>query len=146
MQGKWRKAPLWLVELFDRALPLDPRAERRAMFGFPAAFASGHMFTGLFEESLFVRLGEAERADLLAIEGAALFEPMPGRPMREYVVLPPALLEEDAAVTTWMKRGLAFAVSLPAKAKAKAGAKRNAGARTAPPKTRPSPHKRAKRA
>jgi len=127
MPSTWRKAPAWLVETFERAFPLDPRAERRLMFGYPAGFAAGNMFTGVFQDTLFVRLGDDERQQLLALEGASVFEPMKGRPMREYVVLPADMLEEDAAVRPWMARALDFVSSLPprtkkpaAKAKAKA--------------------------
>ena len=96
------------------------------MFGYPCAFENGQMFAGLFGDGLFVRLGEAGRAELLAIEGAAPFSPMEGRPMKEYVVLPPAMLEDEEAVKGWMSRGLAYARTLPGKKpKAKArGAKK----------------------
>jgi TfoX/Sxy family transcriptional regulator of competence genes len=124
--GEWKKAPAWLVELFERGMPLDPRVERRTMFGFPSAFAQGQLFAGLFEETLLVRLEEQDRQELLAEEGAALFEPMAGRPMREYVVLPAAMLEDDGAVALWMKRGLAYALSLPPKRKG-AKARRSPG-------------------
>ncbi len=90
------------MELFD-ALQREVGGERRQMFGYPCAFENGQLFTGLFQDSLFVRLGERERAELLQAKGAALFEPMKGRPMREYVVLPPAMLEDEEAVTSWMR-------------------------------------------
>ena len=62
----WRKSPPALIAAFDAALPDDPHVERRKMFGYPAAFAHGHLSTGLHQETLMVRLGEAQRAKLLA--------------------------------------------------------------------------------
>jgi TfoX/Sxy family transcriptional regulator of competence genes len=112
----WRKAPPGLIESFERAFPPDPRAERRLMFGYPAGFVNGNMFTGVFQESLFVRLDEAQRAELLEVEGAALFEPMKGRPMREYVVLPVEVLEDDEVVRSWVGRALTYGASLPPRA------------------------------
>jgi TfoX/Sxy family transcriptional regulator of competence genes len=115
----WRKSPPELIAFFDDVLPDDPRVERRKMFGYPCAFAGGNMFTGLHQESMIVRLGEADREKLLRENGAARFEPMSGRPMREYVALPPTMAAKDARA--WVARSLDYAASLPAK-KAKTGA------------------------
>lgn len=113
---KFTKSPSWLVELFD-ALQPEVGGDRRQMFGYPVAFANGQLFCGLFADGMFVRLGENDRAELLARPGATAFSPMQGRPMREYVVLPPAMLEDEEAVIGWLRRGLAFARSLPPKGK-----------------------------
>ena len=56
------------------------------------------MVSGLFQSSWHVRLGPAETAELLALDGAAPFEPMPGRPMTGFTLLPPAIVEDDAAI------------------------------------------------
>jgi len=74
--------------LFDSVLPDDPRVSARPMFGNVAGFVKGNMFTGLFGNDLFVRLSEADRSELLVEPGATVKEPMTGRPMKEYVVLP----------------------------------------------------------
>lgn len=119
---KFSKSPSWLIALFDALRP-GVGGERRQMFGYPCAFENGQLFTGLFGDSLFVRLGEQDRAELLKTKGAAPFEPMKGRPMKEYVVLPPAMLEDEEAVTSWMRRGLDFVRSLPPKKKPAPAAK-----------------------
>ena len=111
---KFEKSPPWLVQLFDEALSGTP-AERRQMFGYPCGFSNGQLFCGLFASSMFVRLAEADRAALLAVEGARAFDPMGGRPMREYVVLPAALLEEPAQLRDWVSRAAAYAAALPPK-------------------------------
>jgi TfoX/Sxy family transcriptional regulator of competence genes len=117
MEGPaWGKSPPELVSAFAAAVAGLPGAEPRKMFGFPAAFVNGNLFTGLFEDRWFVRLPEAERIEL-AGAGAASFEPMPGRPMREYVELPPALLADEAARDGWLRRALAHAEGLPPKQK-----------------------------
>jgi TfoX/Sxy family transcriptional regulator of competence genes len=112
---RWTKSPPALIEAFDAALPDDPRVERRAMFGYPAAFANGHLFTGLHQDDWMVRLGEAERAKLLALPGAKPFEPTPGRRMREYAVLPAAIAAERRAARRWVAKALAYVGALPAK-------------------------------
>jgi hypothetical protein len=69
-----------------------------------------------------VRLSDAEREERLA-DGWSLFEPMPGRPMREYVALPPDVAGDVAALREWVERAAAYVRTLPPKApkKPKAG-------------------------
>ncbi len=93
------------------------------MFGYPAAFFRGNMFAGLFQDSMFLRLSPEHRAALCAHRGARPFEPMAGRPMREYVVVPPAILASENQLREWLEKARAYAASLPPKA---AGPKRNA--------------------
>ena len=113
---KFSKSPAWLVQLF-KALQPEVGGTPRQMFGYPCGFENGQLFTGLFADGLFVRLGEEERAQLLGVSGALPFAPMKGRPMKEYVVLPPGMLEDEDAVKSWMRRALEYARSLPAKKK-----------------------------
>lgn len=108
---------------FQAALPGGGSAERRQMFGYPAAFVNGRMATGLHQEDLIVRLPEARRRALLKQPGARTFEPMPGRPMKEYVIVPPAIVDDAAQLRAWMREAIAHTASLPPKAKAKANAK-----------------------
>ena len=124
MKMTWRKSSEALVQRFAELVPPDPRVERRQMFGYPAAFAGGNLFMSLFEESMILRLAEAHRAELLSLARARLFEPMPGRPMREYIVVPDAMVGDSNAVRTWVERALGYATSLPAK-KSKGAAKKS---------------------
>src|SRR6266542_189436 len=111
---KFEKSPQWLVDLFDRQIA-DLPAERRLMFGYPAAFANGQLACGLFGDGMMVRLPDDERARLLALPGAQVFDPMGGRPMKEYALLPPDLLEDEVAVHGWMEKAVAYAATLPPK-------------------------------
>jgi TfoX/Sxy family transcriptional regulator of competence genes len=111
---KWKKAPPELIARFEGAIPEG--AEPRQMFGYPACFVNGNMMSGLHQDNWVVRLGEADRKELLAA-GGAVFEPMPGRPMREYIMLPPKVLADPKAITRWMARALAHVQAMPPKAK-----------------------------
>jgi hypothetical protein len=51
------------------------------------------MFAGTFQDAIIVRLGEDDRVALLKLKGAARFEPMQGRPMKEYVVVPASVVD-----------------------------------------------------
>ncbi len=74
---------------------LDTRDIVRApMFGMPAAkVVGGKVFMSLFGDDLVVKLGPDERARARELQGAAAFDPMGGRPMKEWVLLPAALHE-----------------------------------------------------
>ncbi|MCI4364159.1 MAG: TfoX/Sxy family protein [Thermoplasmata archaeon] len=87
----------------------------KKVFGQPAAFAEGNMFLGVFGEQLFVRLSEPALAELGKVPGVRPFEPMPGRAMRGYAVLPPSLLTEPGKAGRWVRKSLEFALSLPPK-------------------------------
>ena len=113
---KWRPAPDELKQVFEKAIQSFPEAEPRKVFGYPAVVINGHMFAGLHQEDMILRLGEVDRAQLLKRPGAKLFEPMPGRPMREYVVVPPAILKSAPQLNNWLEKALTYTRSLPPKA------------------------------
>lgn len=110
----FRKSPPELVERFGAVLDAYPHAVRKKMFGYPAAFVGGNMATGLFADQWVVRLPDDEVAAALAA-GAAPFEPVPGKPMKAFVAIPAADLQDDGALRAWVERGLALAGSMPAK-------------------------------
>jgi hypothetical protein len=108
------KSPAALVERFSAVMDGFPDAERKKMFGYPAAFVGGNMATGLFADQWVVRLPDDEIEPAKA-SGAGSFEPMPGKPMKAFVSIPAADITDDAAITAWVERGLAFARSMPPK-------------------------------
>lgn len=103
------------IAFYHAILPGDADVSTQKMFGNLAGFANGHMFTGVFGDSVFVRLGETDRATLLAEEGAVQFEPMEGKPMREYVVLPAAWADSTSDALPWVQKALAFVRAMPPK-------------------------------
>jgi RNA polymerase sigma factor (sigma-70 family) len=111
----FRKSPPELVARFDELALLARDADRKQMFGYPVCVLHGHMFMGLHEDSLILRLADTDREEFLGRYRASLFEPMPGRPMTEYVTVPPALVYDDTALAGWVRRSRAYAEQLPAK-------------------------------
>ena len=106
------KTPPEVVAAFDAASPSRGDIERKTMFSYPALFVKGNMFAFTFGPKIAVRANEATRAK----PGMKRFEPMPGRPMGEYVEVP-AKDMKGAALKKWFADGLAYADTLPAKAK-----------------------------
>jgi TfoX/Sxy family transcriptional regulator of competence genes len=116
------KPPAELSAAFSRALDRFPAAQQRKMFGQPAAFTNGQMFTGLFGPRWFIRVPDDAAQELLAMDGGGPFEVMPGRPMKGYVVLPPGVVADDTALRKWLEQSLSYTTSLPPKAKKRAKA------------------------
>jgi hypothetical protein len=111
---KMAKSPPELVARFEAVLAGFPDAARKPMFGYPAAFVGGNLATSLFHDRWIVRLAPSELPDAID-RGATPFEPMPGRPMKGFVAVPKADVDDDTAIRAWVERGLATARSLPAK-------------------------------
>jgi len=118
---KWRPAPREAVAAFETVTSNLPGAEPRKMFGYSCVFAKGNMFAGLHEVGMVLRLPDEQRAEFLQSSDAKLFEPMPGRVMREYVVVPKTLLNTPERLRAWVEKSLAYVESLPAKPKKTSG-------------------------
>ena len=113
----WTKSPEALVELFDALVPDVGGVERRQMFGYPCAFVNGNMFMGLHQNNMVLRLAAEDRTDFITTYNTEPFDPMGGRPMKEYPVVPEAMFEDDALLRDWVAKSLAYGSSLPKKAK-----------------------------
>jgi len=110
------KSPPDLIERFAAITGEIPDVERRQMFGYPCLFVGGNLVTGLYQDAWQVRLAKADQTELLALPGASPFEPMPGRPMTGYVILPRSIVADDTALRQWLDRAIDFGRSLPPKA------------------------------
>ena len=110
--SKFEPSPPALIERFDAVVAQRADVERRKMFGYPAMFVGGKLVSGLFADGWMIRLAPNDMAELLAVPGAAPFSPMPGRTMRGYALLPPAVVADDAALDPWLDRAVAFVRTL----------------------------------
>ncbi len=78
-------------ELFDKIandLLAKGDTKRGKMFGMPWVSVNGKMFAGLHKGDMTFKLDGSSREQALQIEGATLFDPGMGRPMKEWVVVP----------------------------------------------------------
>lgn len=112
-------------EFFRSVVPDHPAITVRPMFGQLAAFVNGNMFMGLFGTALALRLPEQDHEAILEAGGAP-FEPMPGRPMREYMLLPTVWRDEPDRVHEWVARSLDWVEELPPKEPKKKQTKKRA--------------------
>jgi len=119
----WEKSAGELVALFERVLPKGEAVVQKKMFGWPCGFVNGNLFAGLHKQSMIFRLSASDHAEFLKLDGAAEFEPMPGRKMKGYGILGDPLSRDPREIERWMKRSLEFTRTLPGKAKAPGPAK-----------------------
>ena len=122
---------------FQKLVPPDPAVLTRPMFGNLSAFVNGNMFCGLFGDDLFVRVSEEDQSKLRK-QGGKAFEPMPGRAMTGYVVVPAGWQKKPDAARSWIVTALSWSKALPAK-----GAKGAKAARAT--KAKPAAKRAAKR-
>src|SRR5271166_5952638 len=93
-------------DYFRSLVPEAPDVAMKPMFGNLGAFVNGNMFAGLFGTAVGVRLNDADRDELAAIDGAGPFGPEE-RPMGGYVSLPPAFRTDPEQAAGWVARALA---------------------------------------
>ena len=60
------------------------------MFGMPCLKAEGSSFAGLWGDAIVFKLTGPTHAAASRLKGAQAFDPMGGRPMKEWVVVPAA--------------------------------------------------------
>ena len=116
---KWIKASEKTLESFDKISPNFPGLEKRKMFGYPVTFINGNMFMGVHGDSVILRLPENHKIEFLKLKSAKQFEPMPGRPMKEYVVIPDWMYDDKPVLNSWIDRSFEYTSALPFKLKGK---------------------------
>jgi TfoX/Sxy family transcriptional regulator of competence genes len=111
----WEKPSPELSRILEEAAEPFAIIERRKMFGCPAFYINGNMFAGVYGRQLFLRLPPEARATLENEMAARPFEPIAGRPMKEYVAMPEAIWSDVAALDDWMRRSVEFVAAMPPK-------------------------------
>jgi TfoX/Sxy family transcriptional regulator of competence genes len=116
---EWKKAPEDLVQFIAKKMK-DIECDYRKMFGYPAYFINGNMFAGVFGDKIFIRLSDSDIEKIRREpRDISPFEPMKGRPMKEYVFLPKSEYSDDAFFDEWLKKSVLYVSSLPPKKKKK---------------------------
>lgn len=119
MPGKWQQAPAELTRRFTALLPAHPDVQPRKMFGYACAFVRGNFWTGLFEDKVVVRLPDGLHERFPRLAGASPFDPMGGRPMKGWYVVPADVVADDGALDRLLRETFAAVLLLPGKTAAK---------------------------
>lgn len=122
---KWKKVSPELSELLEKNLE-DFNCQKRQMFGCPAYFVNNNMFTGVHQDNIILRLSENGRKKIQdKYDEAEPFEPMKGRVMKEYIVVPEVVYSDSDEFNHWLKQSYEYVSQLPPKQnKKKKGKKR----------------------
>ena len=80
---------------------------KASMFGMPGIKRrGGKAFCGLYGEDMIFKLTGDDHALALSLQGAHLFEPMAGRPMKAWVQVPPEHQSQYGALARAAEAGL----------------------------------------
>ena len=91
-----------------------PGYVEKRMFGGIGFMLQGNMACGVIGEDLIIRVGPERYKSALAEPNAKLFD-MTGRPMRGWVVVTENGYRSDEDLARWVRQGVSYAQSLPAK-------------------------------
>ena len=103
-----------LAERIRDALRGRAEVSERKMFGGIAFMLGGHMAVGIVGDTLMARVGPLRYADALALPHVRPMD-FTGKPMKGYVYVDAAGIEEDAALENWITACSAFVATLPPK-------------------------------
>ena len=107
---------------FDEALAARIRislarkrgVEEKKMFGCICFFLNGNALAGVWKDALIARLGPDEGEAALREPHVRAFD-ITGKPMRNWVVVEPAGVEDDDQLRAWIQQAVKFVGKLPAK-------------------------------
>jgi hypothetical protein len=134
----WKRSSDTAVKRFVEALPDAAAGGRRKMFGYEACFVNGGFWAGMYQDDMVIKLPDALKSATKALDGAANFDPMGGRPMKSWWIIPRKVSESPAALRALLTATFAEVATgngggakKSTKAKAKAPAKKKPAAKKA---------------
>lgn len=104
---------LKLAERIRNELDGVPFVEKK-MFGGVGFLIGGNMACGIHKEDMIVRVDPAKYEKLLKKPVTKVFDVM-GKPMKGWLMVEPDGCKTKKQLSTWVKEGLEFALTLPPK-------------------------------
>ena len=94
---------------------LDMELTFKPMFGGVCAYVGGRVFASLSDIGLALKLPPEAQAALLAEDGAKRLQYEPDAPpSKQYIVVPPPMRADPAALAPWLVRSVEYVLALPA--------------------------------
>lgn len=103
-----------LAERIRRILRRQPSVTGKEMFGGIGFMVQGNVACGVIGNELMVRVGPEGHESALKEPHVRPFD-ITGKPSKGWVMVRPGGLKTDADLQRWVKRGVAFALTLPPK-------------------------------
>jgi TfoX/Sxy family transcriptional regulator of competence genes len=104
---------LKLAERIRTDLGEIPFVEKK-MFGGVGFLLHGNMAVGVYKEEMIVRVDPQKHEKLLKKPHARIFD-ITGRPMKGWLMVEPDGCKTAKQLNAWIKEGVEFALTLPAK-------------------------------
>jgi TfoX/Sxy family transcriptional regulator of competence genes len=103
-----------LAMRLEQALSRRKGLAQKAMFGGIGWLLHGNMCVGIWKDALIARVGPQAYESARREPGAREFD-ITGRPMRGWVMVEAAAIEDEADLHAWLERCLRFVRTLPKK-------------------------------
>ena len=103
-----------LAERIRQRLARRKNVEEKKLFGCACFLLSGNVLAGVWKDSLIVRLGPDGAEEALKEPHVKDFD-ITGKPMKGWVQVGPAGVENDDQLKGWLQRAVKFVGTLPAK-------------------------------
>ena len=103
-----------LADRIRKALAKQPKLTAREMFGGVGFMIRGNMACGVIKDELMVRIAKEATEATLKEAGARIFD-FSGRPSPGWILVNQSVLTKPGELRAWVKRGVKYALSLPAK-------------------------------
>src|SRR5437588_6018730 len=100
----WKKSSEEAVERFVVALPTEAVGGRRKMFGYEACFVNGGFWAGMYQDEIVIKLPPEVKAQTRELAKAAAFDPMGGRPMKNWWVIPRVVSESPKKLAALLEQ------------------------------------------
>ena len=101
-----------LAERIEQLLANILDLQRKELFGGVGYLSRGHMFSGIYQGSLILRLGEKGAAEALQSRHTRPMD-ITGRPMKGWVLVTREGFTTDDELREWLEEALTFAAALP---------------------------------
>ena len=89
------------------ALARKKNIKEKKMFGGVCFLLNGNMLVGVWKDSLIARLGPDQGEEALLEPHVKAFD-ITGKPMKNWILVEPEGVENDAAVKEWVQRAVKF--------------------------------------
>ena len=125
----WKKPNKELTEFLEEKMASFD-CQKKMMFGSQVYFVNNNMMSGVHQDDIFIRLSEQDKEDIFSsYDEASPFEPMKGRTMKQYAVLPESLYNDPEKLDEWLTRSYNYVSSMPLKEPKKKKSKTKAKAK-----------------
>ncbi|MEJ2271218.1 MAG: TfoX/Sxy family protein [Candidatus Bathyarchaeota archaeon] len=103
-----------LEKRIDKLVAYWRSIDSKKIFGGVCFLVNGNMYSGIYKDFLFLRLGKEASENVLKLPYVKPFD-ITGRPMKGWVMLDKTAIDTDEKLNIWLNKAKDFTLSLPPK-------------------------------